>query len=1140
MQDLFSPHPSSAPRSADPRLFDNLNPEQLKAVTLGRQSALVLAGAGSGKTRVLTTRIAYLIQTGQVSPSGLLAVTFTNKAAREMLTRLSAMMPINTRGMWVGTFHGLCNRMLRAHYRDANLPQTFQILDSGDQQSAIKRLLKTLNIDDEKFKPRELGWFINNAKEQGLRADSVEANDDFTRQQIELYRAYDVQCNREGVVDFAELLLRCYELLSRNAPLLEHYAARFKFILVDEFQDTNRLQYKWIKLLAGKDNAVFGVGDDDQCLVAGTKVTMADGSTKAIEAVRTGEAVLSCFGAKRFKSATVQKTHRRTRSTVVVSITLASGTVLKSTPEHTHFAGYLLGETPQTYFTYLMYKRTIGYRLGTSQVHARGQVKPAVGFKQRAVQEHADALWVVSTHNSENAARADEIILSLRYGLPTLPFVPRNGKAVNGLVHDAAWIKRVFAEIDTEKAAKKLLGDVGLDHDEPHHAPRSRNSNRRNINITLCGDGRSASSQHRITVMGNDVDGRRTLEKLGLSVREAKKKSASWRYETSGADFAAVHATAKCIQKVLGGQIKLRAGIHSTPLPFVRAQHVRAGMAMVGRDGALDFVVDIAIDRARTRTVYDLDIAGTHNFIANGIVTHNSIYAFRGAEAANMRDFQRDFAGNNLIKLEQNYRSHGAILDAANAIISRNKDRLGKNLWTESGKGEALRVYAAASDNDEAEFVIDEVKALNREGMALADMALLYRSNAQSRVLEHALFRAGIGYRVYGGLRFFERLEVKHAMAYLRLAGNPDDDGAFSRVVNFPPRGIGARSIEQVQALAQRDNMSMYAAAASGVAKGEIAGRAASAVGAFLKIVEGLKASTSAINLPELVDEALERSGMRAHYAAEREGADRLENLAELVTACTQFEEAFEATEEIDTPLVGFLTHASLEAGEHEAGAADDALQLMTVHSAKGLEFHAVFLSGLEEGLFPHENSLNSLDGVEEERRLMYVAVTRARQRLYLSYAGSRMLHGQIRYGMPSRFVDEIPPELCKMIVVPEKQAAYGGYSTGRQTSIFDSPSNRSGGGGTYTGFKQSYTPAADDKAASYGREGAPDTSRAGFETKRDALPFSIGQNVTHAKFGEGVVVDIEGRGADARVQVKFRGEGTKWLALQYAKLVAA
>ena len=524
-----------------------------------------------------------------------------------------------------------------------------------------------------------------------------------------------------------------------------------------------------------------------------------------------------------------------------------------------------------------------------------------------------------------------------------------------------------------------------------------------------------------------------------------------------------------------------------------------------------------------------------------------------------MRDFQRDFANGNLIKLEQNYRSQGTILDAANAVISRNKDRLGKNLWTDAGKGEELRIYAAASDLEEAQFVIDEIKALHREGMAMVDMALLYRSNAQSRVLEHALFRAGISYRVYGGLRFFERLEIKHTLAYLRLAGNPDDDGAFSRVVNFPPRGIGARSVEQVQDLATRHGVSMHAAAVAGIASGNIAGRSASAIGGFLKMIEALKVSAAKVTLPELVDEALAISGLRAHYTAEREGADRLENLAELVTACAQYEESFEANadaaeEGIDTPLIGFLTHASLEAGEHEAGESDDAIQLMTVHSAKGLEFHAVFMSGLEEGLFPHDNSLNDLTGIEEERRLMYVAITRARKRLYLSYAASRMLHGQTRYGIVSRFIDEIPPELCKWIVVPEKQAAYGGatsgnYQSGHQAGFFDKyKSGGSAANSTYTGFKQSNreyggtaNDAVNEKSAEYGRDGAPDTSRANFETRRgdENHPFRIGQNVAHEKFGEGVVLNFEGRTGDARVQVKFRNDGTKWLSLQYAKLTA-
>ena len=742
-------------------LFENLNPEQLEAVSLPRESALVLAGAGSGKTRVLTTRIAWLIQTGQASPGGILAVTFTNKAAREMLTRLSTMLPINVRGMWVGTFHGLCNRLLRTHYRDAQLPQLFQILDSQDQQAAVKRLLRSLNIDEDKYPPRQVQYFINANKEKGVRAQQVEAADEYTRRMAELYAAYDERCQREGVVDFAELLLRSYEMLNRNQVLREHYQQRFGFILVDEFQDTNRLQYLWIKLLAGRAAAVFAVGDDDQ-----------------------------------------------------------------------------------------------------------------------------------------------------------------------------------------------------------------------------------------------------------------------------------------------------------------------------------------------------------------------SIYAFRGATTGNMREFERDFGVQKVIRLEQNYRSQGNILDAANALIKNNQTRLGKNLWTEAGSGEPIRIFEAPSDGNEALFIVEEVQNLSREGMAYADMALLYRSNAQSRVFEHALFQAGLSYRVYGGLRFFERQEVRHALAYLRLAANPDDDGAFARVVNFPTRGIGARSIEQLQEMAAGRGVSLFQAATDA----NPGGRAGSSIAAFVAIIEGLRNSATHLALPALMEEILGKSGLRTFYENEREGADRLENLNELINAAAGFE-----PESLDNPnslanedsddtgaLASFLAHASLEAGEHEAGAGQDALQLMSVHAAKGLEFNAVFISGLEEGLFPHEQSMSERDGIEEERRLMYVAITRARQRLYLTYAQTRMLHGQMRYGVVSRFIKEIPAALCKWLTPPPQRGrAFSGYAP-RQDLWADV---RNGGHAR---------PATNPHKV---REPSP-AFIAG-------LPFAIGQSVRHARFGEGVVLNCEGRGADARVQVKFRDEGVKWLALEYAKLQA-
>ncbi|RYF75339.1 MAG: DNA helicase II, partial [Comamonadaceae bacterium] len=686
-------------------LLQNLNPEQLAAVTLPQGNALILAGAGSGKTRVLTTRIAWLLQTGQVSPGGVLAVTFTNKAAKEMMTRLSAMLPVNVRGMWIGTFHGLCNRLLRSHWKLAGLPSTFQILDTQDQLSAIKRLMKQFNVDDERFPAKQTQWFISGAKEDGLRPGDVEARSEDDRKKVELYQLYEEQCQREGVVDFGELMLRSYELLRDNDPVREHYQRRFRHILIDEFQDTNRLQYAWIKMLSGNtidgrfqpaDNSVIAVGDDDQ-----------------------------------------------------------------------------------------------------------------------------------------------------------------------------------------------------------------------------------------------------------------------------------------------------------------------------------------------------------------------SIYAFRGARVGNMADFVREFEVQRQIKLEQNYRSFSNILDSANALIGHNTNRLGKNLRTEQGPGEPVRVYESTSDLAEAQWMVDEMRQLVREGIDRKEIAVLYRSNAQSRVIETALFNAAVPYRVYGGLRFFERAEIKHALAYLRLMENPQDDTSFLRVVNFPPRGIGARSIEQLQDAARARGQSLHDSV------GALAGKAGTNLGAFVARIDVLREQTRNISLREIIELVLDHSGLVEHYKADREGADRIENLEELVNAAESFvtQEGFgrdavampldelrqgAASQGIDTsrpildeimadlapdaetgetlsPLAAFLAHASLEAGDNQAKAGQDAVQLMTVHAAKGLEFDCVFITGMEEGLFPHENSMNDRESLEEERRLMYVAITRARQRLYLSHSQTRMLHGQTRYNVKSRFFEELPDGALKWLT-PKNQ----------------------------------------------------------------------------------------------------------------------
>lgn len=786
--------------------IDKLNPQQKAAVTLPAESALILAGAGSGKTRVLTTRIAWLIEERMASPMEILAVTFTNKAAKEMLTRIQASIPVNTRGMWVGTFHGLCNRLLRRHFKEAGLPQTFQILDQTDQLSAIKRLMKAHAISQDEYPPKEVQNYIASAKEEGLRAKDMTAEFGKKENMAKIYALYEEQCNREGVADFGELLLRSYELLARNEMIRHHYQDRFRFILVDEFQDTNRLQYKWLKLLGGfspagvrefNENCVFAVGDDDQ-----------------------------------------------------------------------------------------------------------------------------------------------------------------------------------------------------------------------------------------------------------------------------------------------------------------------------------------------------------------------SIYAFRGANVGNMMDFQRDFQIRHLIKLEQNYRSFGHILNAANELIAHNDDRLGKDLWTSAGEGERIRVFRASDDRDEAQYCVQEIREAMGRGVKKHEMAILYRSNAQSRVIEQALVASGIPYRVYGGLRFFDRAEIKHALAYLRLIENPKDDTAFLRVVNFPMRGIGAKSMETLQQKALAANVSLYEAAQA------LEGAAGTKLRAFTEMIDAMRFEYSCLPLPEMIAAVVERSGLSEHYKKEREGQERLENLEELQNAAQAYlkeegisidarsdEVEADGAEDEMTSLAGFLSHAALEAGDNQAQKGDDAVQLMTVHAAKGLEFDVVFITGLEEGLFPHANSANDPKGMAEERRLMYVAITRARKNLHLSFALSRMLRGQYMDSGPSQFLNEIDEE--HLLFLYDRKRSMAIEDEDQSLSWSDGYSSRSRRSRDYTGGygSLSYGRSRYGSGSGYGARSGSYGASTGFArakmdpavqkmaAKAEFKGFAIGNRVRHARFGEGSVVGLTGLGDDARIRVQFDDVGTKELLLSLAKL---
>ncbi len=713
-------------------ILESLNDAQRQAVTAPPEPLLVIAGAGSGKTRVLVHRAAWLIDVEGISPQSLLAVTFTNKAAAEMRSRIESLLQIPVNHLWIGTFHGLAHRLLRRHWQDAGLPQSFQIIDSDDQLRIIKRLLKSLELDDDRWVPREIQYFINAQKDEGLRPQHLDDEGDMNRRQsISFYQSYQEICDRGGLVDFAELLLRAHEIWRDHPDILQHYQNRFRHLLVDEFQDTNAIQYAWLRLLAGKEGIPFVVGDDDQ-----------------------------------------------------------------------------------------------------------------------------------------------------------------------------------------------------------------------------------------------------------------------------------------------------------------------------------------------------------------------SIYRWRGARVEHIHQFQQDFPKSSVIKLEQNYRSTATILNAANAVIANNDSRIGKNLWTEGADGDAIRLYSAYNERDEADFVVGRLRDWSDQGNLRADAAVLYRSNAQSRVLEESLINAGLPYRVYGGLRFFERAEIKDALAYLRLIQNRNDDSSFERIINRPTRGIGARTVETMRAYARANSCSMWQAAGA-VASGTLGGKAASSVVVFLNLIESMARDTANLELHEQVDQVIHGSELIGFFQKEKgeRGETRVENLEELVSAARSFKA--DAAEEM-TPLDAFLSHAALEAGEGQAEAWEDCVQLMTMHSAKGLEFPLVFLCGMEDGLFPHQRSVADPNGLEEERRLCYVGITRAKQTLYITYAEQRRLHGMDSFSQPSRFIAEIPEELVEEI------------RPRVQVSRPISPRSRGHTGGIAPG---------------------------------ESLGIKLGQRVRHGKFGDGVILNCEGQGAHARVEVNFETAGTKWLVLSYANL---
>jgi DNA helicase II / ATP-dependent DNA helicase PcrA len=1091
--------PTEAGADRVERLLAGLNPPQREAVRHTDGALLVLAGAGSGKTRVLTHRIAYLLATGEAKPGEILAITFTNKAAAEMRDRVGGLIGRSVRAMWVTTFHSACARILRVDAERLGYSRGFTIYDQGDSLRMIKRCLQELHVDPKRYPPRAVQGKISSSKNQLIDAGGYSEMmvGGFEEVVAEVFPLYEKRMLEANAMDFDDLLVRTVNVLELFEDVRERWRRTFRHVLVDEYQDTNHAQYKMLQILAKDHGNLMVVGDEDQCLVEGTEVTMGDGSRRPIEQIRPGDSVMSCHGAGEFRPAEVTGAYRALNATGV-AIETFSGRRLVSTPEHTHFAGYRLGSTPQMHLTYLMWKRGVGFRVGTSGVYTQ-RGKSAIGIRLRCLQEHADAVWVVSAHDTDAEARAAETVLSLRYGLPMVPFVPRKSASGNSFVGNQELIDSVFTAIDTESAGRRLLDDQGLSIQHPHHLAASSEGKRRVLRITLCAECRGATPMHRISLAGRDPAGRRALEGIGLSVREARAGSESWRFETLVKDYGVAVRMAGDISLALDVDVSFagRLGpnqsgrISGSSLPFLPAASVRPGMTVFTEDGyeGVKSVEPVELDRP----VYDLNVAGTHNFVAEGIVTHNSIYSFRNADIRNILDFENDFPDAATVKLEQNYRSTQTILSAANAVVSNNRERRPKELWTEVAGGEPVQLNELADEHEEARWVAGEIERLaEEEGVKRSDVAIFYRTNAMSRVVEDTLGRFDVSYQVIGGTKFYERAEIKDAVAYLNLLVNPADQVSFSRIINSPRRGIGNTTQGRLAAYANTSGLPIWEVMERVEDVPGLSGAAIKSVGRFYEMMDALRERVEGSSVHSILERVLHETGYLESLAAERtvEAEGRAENLEALVEGAAEFDVEREQEGESEIPpLEEYLQQISLytEQDGLDTEGERELVTLMTLHNAKGLEYDTVFVVGCEDGAFPHMRALEE-GGEEEERRICYVAITRAERRLYMTWARERRLFGRAERNLPSRFIDELPEEL-----------------TERHSST-----PKAGGGMTWG-------------STSYGGGDAPtpiDPIDPG-----PTLSLQIGDDVVHASFGDGVVTGVEPGGV---VVVRFSEDGTE------------
>lgn len=1091
-------------------LLVGLNPEQRRAVETTEGPLLIQAGAGSGKTKTLTHRIAYIIAADKASPYNILAVTFTNKAAREMRERVATLLgeDADNRSFmpYMGTFHSICVRILRQDGEHIGIPRSFVIFDEADRLQAIKQACKQKQIDEKSFPAKHLAGIISGAKNDLVSPEAFAGAGSTPAQRTaaDIYPLYERALHETAALDFDDLIGRTVKMLQEHPEIQNKWLGRFRYVMIDEYQDTNAAQYKLMKLLTNKDNNIAVVGDDWQCLVPGSKVETADG-LKSIEDIQKGDLVRAASGYGHTNFFAVQARKQFICKSETLRITTVSGKELSCTPNHLLFARW--GKT-DSYFVYLMYAHGKGYRIGMAKGTRFDGKRDDIGLRVRANQERADRMWVLKVCPTKAEAQYYEALLAYQYGIPMLVFHAYRNRSMS---LEQRHIDDLYRNIDTEKRAKELMSTEGLTFEYPHFVPQATTRNgrhRMHINMVLFGDkrisGKGGWAASRLSMNTTNREDMAVFERLGYSVRSGRV--GTFRSEIHNLDYGKIEQT---LEKLTASgeiiQVNKYGFLTNKKFMFLPAAHVQPGMLLpvLAEDGktlADELVANVARE-PYNGPVYDLDIEKVHNYIAAGIAVHNSIYSWRGADFRNILNFESDYPDCTVIKLEQNYRSTRHILDAAHAVIAKNQQRSDKKLWTGAGHGLPVQLLQVVNERAEGEAMVRRIRnAVDSGYRRYNHFAVLYRTNAQSRAIEEAFMHYGVPYRIVGGQRFYDRKEIKDIMAYLRLIYQPEDRISFTRAVNIPSRGIGEKTLETFFKWQSDNNLSLLTALTEAQTCKALTARALKGLSELGDLVAAMRLIMQDASPAGVLDSLVRRLDYYSYLSDGTPQAEsRVENVKELIGVAASYDE-----QGMDV----FLEEVALVSDIDQADLAGNAVTLMSLHASKGLEFPAVFMVGLEETVFPHSRALYDPSEMEEERRLCYVGMTRAREELYMICASSRMLYGGLQHNPPSRFLSEVDAKFLPA----ESQSAYA-------------PGGLMGEG------------AGPGRARHAGRFGdtvdSPSALAAAADEPRYVPDVAEGDTVKHQLFGVGTIVELEGDNAT----VYFKGKGAKKLNISFAPL---